>query len=151
MTSNKAGLIWRRGGNGTLVLTRKGSIILMKRKLLGGQETDHWKNVKSIKSIRVDKTFTGSKLVLAYEDKDEEPKEYSYALNNVQEWAGRIQELRNKLEEQPPESEPQHKVQTEIIKEREVIREIVKIRCAYCGNTYEEKLDKCPSCGAHAR
>jgi len=34
-----------------------------------------------------------------------------------------------------------------IIKEKEIIREIVKIRCPYCGNLYDEKLDKCPHCG----
>jgi uncharacterized membrane protein len=34
------------------------------------------------------------------------------------------------------------------MKEREVIREIIKIRCPYCGNLYEEKEDKCPYCGA---
>ena len=34
-----------------------------------------------------------------------------------------------------------------IVREREIIREIVKIRCPYCGNLYEEKDDKCPYCG----
>jgi len=34
-----------------------------------------------------------------------------------------------------------------VIKERETIREIVKIRCQYCGNLYDEKDDKCPHCG----
>jgi len=34
-----------------------------------------------------------------------------------------------------------------VVKEREVIREIVKIRCRYCGQLYEEKLDRCPHCG----
>jgi len=34
-----------------------------------------------------------------------------------------------------------------IIKEKEIIREIVKIRCSYCGNLYDEKLDNCPHCG----
>jgi len=33
------------------------------------------------------------------------------------------------------------------VKEKEIIREIVKIRCTYCGNLYDEKLDKCPHCG----
>lgn len=33
----------------------------------------------------------------------------------------------------------------EIIKEKEVI---VKIRCEYCRNTYDEILDQCPHCGA---
>jgi len=32
----------------------------------------------------------------------------------------------------------------EIIKEKEVI---VKIRCPYCHNLYDETLDKCPYCG----
>ena len=42
----------------------------------------------------------------------------------------------------PPEEEPQT-----IVKEREIIREIVKIRCPYCNNLYDEKYDKCPNCG----
>jgi rubrerythrin len=33
----------------------------------------------------------------------------------------------------------------EIIKEKEVV---VKIRCSYCNNLYDETLDKCPHCGA---
>jgi len=36
---------------------------------------------------------------------------------------------------------------SEVIREKEVIREIVKVRCRYCGQLYEEKLDKCPHCG----
>jgi hypothetical protein len=37
--------------------------------------------------------------------------------------------------------------QQPVVREREIIREIVKIRCAYCGNTYDEKEDVCPYCG----
>jgi hypothetical protein len=33
------------------------------------------------------------------------------------------------------------------VREREIIRGIVKIRCPYCGNTYDEKEDVCPYCG----
>ena len=36
------------------------------------------------------------------------------------------------------------------IKEKEVVKEkevIVKIRCPYCHNLYNESLDKCPHCG----
>ncbi|MDH5418844.1 MAG: hypothetical protein OEY47_00120 [Candidatus Bathyarchaeota archaeon] len=36
---------------------------------------------------------------------------------------------------------------TVVVKEREIIREIVKIRCPYCNNLYDEKYDKCPHCG----
>lgn len=34
-----------------------------------------------------------------------------------------------------------------VIKEREIIKEIVKIRCPYCNNLYNEIEDKCPNCG----
>ncbi len=34
-----------------------------------------------------------------------------------------------------------------VIREREVIRQIVKIRCPYCSNLYDEKHDNCPHCG----
>jgi DNA-directed RNA polymerase subunit RPC12/RpoP len=33
-------------------------------------------------------------------------------------------------------------------KGREVIRELVKIRCAHCGSLYDERENKCPNCGA---
>ena len=34
-----------------------------------------------------------------------------------------------------------------VIREKEIIKEIVKIRCPYCNNLYDEKEDKCPHCG----
>jgi len=37
--------------------------------------------------------------------------------------------------------------ETPLVREREIIREIVKIRCPYCNNLYDEKYDKCPHCG----
>lgn len=36
----------------------------------------------------------------------------------------------------------------QVSREREIIKEIVKIRCSYCGKLYDERLDKCPHCGA---
>ena len=45
----------------------------------------------------------------------------------------------------PPPPQPSHIHETEIIREKEVI---VKIRCQYCGNTFDEKLDQCSVCGA---
>jgi predicted site-specific integrase-resolvase len=33
-------------------------------------------------------------------------------------------------------------------REKEIVREIVKIRCRYCGKLYGERLDRCPHCGA---
>jgi flagellar basal body-associated protein FliL len=34
------------------------------------------------------------------------------------------------------------------VREKEIIREVVKIRCSYCGNLYDDSMDKCPYCGA---
>jgi len=34
-----------------------------------------------------------------------------------------------------------------VIREREIIKEIVKIRCQYCNNLYDETEEKCPHCG----
>jgi DNA-directed RNA polymerase subunit RPC12/RpoP len=45
----------------------------------------------------------------------------------------------------PPQSQSEES--GAIVREREIIREIVKIRCPYCNNLYEEKYDKCPHCG----
>lgn len=32
--------------------------------------------------------------------------------------------------------------------EKVIVKEIVKIRCRYCGFTYDQGLDRCPNCGA---
>lgn len=37
-----------------------------------------------------------------------------------------------------------------VTREREIIKEIVKIRCRYYGKLYDERSDKCPHCGASA-
>ena len=35
-----------------------------------------------------------------------------------------------------------------IYREREIIREVVKVRCRHCGTLFEERLSCCPHCGA---
>jgi hypothetical protein len=35
-----------------------------------------------------------------------------------------------------------------IVTQKEIIREVVKIRCPYCHGLYDETLDTCPHCGA---
>jgi hypothetical protein len=32
--------------------------------------------------------------------------------------------------------------------EKVIVKEIVKIRCRYCGFTYDQGLDSCPNCGS---
>ena len=34
-----------------------------------------------------------------------------------------------------------------VVKEREIIKEIIKIRCPYCNDLYDEKHDNCPHRG----
>jgi hypothetical protein len=38
-----------------------------------------------------------------------------------------------------------------IVRETEIVREIVKIRCQFCGNLYNESIDRCPYCAGHRR
>ena len=33
-------------------------------------------------------------------------------------------------------------------RDKVIVKEIVKIRCRYCGFTYDQGLDSCPNCGA---
>ena len=42
---------------------------------------------------------------------------------------------------------PQPKEQTTITREKEIIKEIVKIKCRYCGRLYDQHENKCPYCG----
>ncbi len=39
----------------------------------------------------------------------------------------------------------------EIIREKETIREIVKIPCRHCGEFVPQEKDRCPNCGAPMR
>jgi ABC-type bacteriocin/lantibiotic exporter with double-glycine peptidase domain len=55
-----------------------------------------------------------------------------------------LRETASTLQETQPAKETQQV--REIIREKEVI---VKIRCSFCNNLYDETLDKCPHCGGH--
>jgi len=64
------------------------------------------------------------------------------------EWRKMAHEARRRLQTTTREKE---KTELQTIKEREIVREkqvIVKIRCSYCHNLFDETLDKCPHCGA---
>jgi hypothetical protein len=38
-----------------------------------------------------------------------------------------------------------------IVRETKIVTEIVKIRCQFCGNLYDESIDRCPYCFGHRR
>jgi uncharacterized membrane protein len=40
------------------------------------------------------------------------------------------------------------KKKQDINQEKVIVREIIKIRCRYCGFTYDQGLNSCPNCGA---
>ena len=46
---------------------------------------------------------------------------------------------------QQPSAQPQ------VIKEREIIKEVIKIKCPYCGALVDQGVDRCPNCGAPLR
>jgi hypothetical protein len=39
----------------------------------------------------------------------------------------------------------------QIIKEKEIIKEVVKVKCPYCGALVDQGVDRCPHCGAPLR
>jgi len=47
--------------------------------------------------------------------------------------------------QQQPPPQPQ---QPAVYKEKEIIKEIVKVRCPYCGALVEQGVSRCPHCGA---
>ncbi len=53
------------------------------------------------------------------------------------------------LQGTPPPQTPQTiGSQAQVIKEKEIIKEIVKVKCPYCGALIDQGADKCPHCGA---
>jgi rubrerythrin len=78
---------------------------------------------------------------------------------NKNEWINEITYRKNALlttfeqtqqktfEELPSEPEP-YSQGTPIVREKIVIREIIKIKCRYCGTLNDQTIDKCPNCGA---
>lgn len=45
---------------------------------------------------------------------------------------------------------PVQRVVKEVFRERETVREIVKVRSHHCRTLFEEDLNRCPNCGAPA-
>jgi hypothetical protein len=55
------------------------------------------------------------------------------------------------LKEKKAISTSQNQVKTDdekVVKERIIIKELVKIKCRCCGNLYDQGINKCPHCGA---
>jgi hypothetical protein len=50
----------------------------------------------------------------------------------------------------PAQATPQNSVST-IVREREIIREVVRLPCRFCGGLVDQTVVKCPNCGAVLR
>jgi len=61
---------------------------------------------------------------------------YEFGLKSPETWKAKIEVARSR-----PTTTPQREV-------KEIIREIVKIKCPYCGMLVESTLSRCPNCGA---
>ena len=56
------------------------------------------------------------------------------------------------LQEQPTKNIPfDSPSESQVIKEKEIIKEVVKIKCPYCGALVDQGVDRCPNCGAPLR
>lgn len=142
-------------GKGLLVL-RGDKVVFMKKKLLGGyqQEPDHAYYISSILNL---KSYSdGLDVEAHYPATEDEPAEVTtvfYELNedDANRWYETLQSMKTKKEPEPATSQPtptqQQPVTREIIREKEIIREIVKVRCRNCGHLYDERDNKCPNCG----
>jgi hypothetical protein len=147
ITDEDEGKVLDRLGSGLLALLDNDKIAFVKKKLLGGynKEPDHWYGLSNI--VRINDYSDGLDVEVYYEATQDEPAEvvtYFYELKSeTKRWLDTLSAKKTKK----PSSEITQTAQPIIMKEREVIREIVKVRCGHCGNLYDERDNKCPHCG----
>jgi hypothetical protein len=127
-------------GGGSLVFTRKDGLISKKERVVVTIPTDAVVNVNIEGMIR-------KKLVILV-DGTKVPgiPRHEFELADPYRWKNAIQtEMGSKIikQSQPPQSQP-----TKEIHVKEIIREIVKIPCKYCGTLNEITEKKCSNCGA---
>lgn len=148
ITDEDEGKVLDRLGSGLLALLDNDTIAFVKKKLLGGynQEPDHWYGLSNI--MKINDYSDGLDVEVYYEATQDEPAEvvtYFYELKDETNlWLKTLSEKKKKPSSETPA--PQN-AQPIMIKEREVIREIVKVRCRHCGNLYDERDNKCLHCG----
>jgi hypothetical protein len=87
------------------------------------------------------------------------PETFSFAFNlfvDKDQWVNDIRSLRDSVIASTKDQKTTMKTDPDNIKEeppaagvREkiIIREVIKIKCPYCGTVYEQKNDRCPFCG----
>lgn len=105
------------------------------------EEIHHWYDRSDILDIKANTTgFTVTVVCPSTEDEREEIIHYYYEVGEreVDQWINALTLPSVKAPLQPAPL---------VIREREVIREIVKIKCTHCGNLFDQKENRCPFCG----
>jgi hypothetical protein len=86
------------------------------------------------------------------------PSGFKFSMNifvNKDEWVNSIISQRDKVLAEQPRPEPhsvqepkmEESVQSNVVKEKIIIKEVVKVKCRYCDTLYEQRLSRCPHCG----
>ncbi len=126
--------------DGTIRLLANDTIEFWTRSLLGNRR-HHWYEKSDILEVKVDSDgFSVSVLCAPTDDEDQEVVQYNYAIDEkeVKTWITALTDSKQTELETP---------KLVIIREREVIREIVKTKCSHCGIHYDQTEDRCPNCG----
>ena len=92
--------------------------------------------------------FTVNVVCPATDDEDEEIVRYFYEMDKeeTERWVRALTRPSEMILSSftSPKSPP---VVVREIREREIIREIVKVKCSHCGYLFDQKEDRCPHCG----
>lgn len=87
------------------------------------------------------------------------PETFSFVFNlwvDKDQWVNEIISFRDAVVASTKDQKPTMQVEPDIkqgeptavgVRERIIIREVIKIKCPYCGTVYEHKNDRCPFCG----
>jgi len=64
---------------------------------------------------------------------------YEFSVNNPETWKARIEVAKSTSMEKPKST---------LMEKQVIIKEVIKIKCPYCGMLVESNLSQCPNCGA---
>jgi hypothetical protein len=110
------------------------------------EKPDHWYNLSNI--VKIKDYSDGLDVEVYFEGTEDRPAEVTTFFYELKSETGRWLEAISKKQTSP--ETPSQQGQTTVIREREVIREIVKIPCRHCGELFEQTLNRCPYCnGPH--
>lgn len=143
---------------GTLIVTNQRTLFVFKTGIFSHSYGINFAlNLEDIVSAYLGKSGLIDKLIIL--DKVNQRKEFrdfNAITRNVRLLvpiiSSAVSQRKNQIQAMMPKnSSPSQRIASEDNSVKEIIKEtrvIVKTRCAYCKNLFEETLDKCPHCGA---